>query len=393
MSIIGRVIDRGIVGPVIGRVIGDDQSALQQIQAILAGSESALFNPAISSTVFQNYYGGNLGGDAGSGDPVGLMLDVSRGLSLGDNIWTSANVNEAANWTDNGNSTWTSNPAQSGELDLVYGVGDSGVFQVDLQISGQTEGVVAVFVRSAGDAGNERVSSLISDESGVFRLVVKVSPGTTGYSIRVYASSSDATVGLIAREIQGNHAYQTVSSDRPTLQNSGSLWEVVGDGISKHLLSDLDMSGSDEATFVVGAERQSNGHPVCYGNISSGTAWSLSFFSTSNRSAMASRATSYKDATIDGALSAQRYVFSGRSKISTPVVEHRRNRSSWSQNTATQGAGANYGNQQLALFGNPSGPSFNTTKIQAVCVSGRKLTDEEIYTIEGYISSLSGVAL
>ena len=178
----------------------------QQIQKLFANGEQGFFyDPNDLSTMFQNSAG--TVPVTGAGQPVGLMLDKSKGLVRGSvNLFSNVNRKDK-NWIDNGDGTFTSDGG-TGFFGVVKSAAVPGkyyewTFEVTSYTSGRVRplnsmGVGYDFVTSAGTYNQKVVNN--------------------SSSLYFYGDSFGGTIRQISvRELFGNHAYQSSSARRPLL--------------------------------------------------------------------------------------------------------------------------------------------------------------------------------
>lgn len=150
--------------------------------------------------------------------PVGLMLDKSKGLVLGPELVTNGDFsNGSTGWTL-GNASWSVSGGKASND------GTNGVFASLVQSSAITAGKFYVVewdqTITSGSvnlwfAGTQSIASVVSGS------------GRKSYKVRAAVSGSlffEASIGgvlsldnISVRELPGNHAYQTVSTKRPVL--------------------------------------------------------------------------------------------------------------------------------------------------------------------------------
>lgn len=169
------------------------------------------------------------------GDPVGLMLDKSQGLSQGPELSTNGTFTGSASpWLGGAFTYNDNNVIASGPGELYQLVGDSinsGTFYVI------TFEVVSISTGSIAAYCGERVSSGFSS-IGVHTAIIEIGGSNTAIGIRNL--SSDAVVDNVSiKELPGNHATQTVAASRRLYKTNGQqgwlLDDLVDDGINAQL--------------------------------------------------------------------------------------------------------------------------------------------------------------
>ena len=215
-------------------------------QLFLTGEQGVWYDPSDLSTLFKDAKGTQP--VTTDGDPVGLMLDKSRGLQLGAELVVNGSfTSNVDNWTNTSGTTlsWENGKAR---LDFTN-VGDAGIYQVINQPAGfcevtttvtrQYTGANAVSISLPGSGsgdvylaqGETKTIKFVSyrDTAGAANLLIRTAVGVaTGYF-----TVDEVSVG----ELKGNHATQTVSASRPTYQTDGILHWLQFDGVDDVLVA------------------------------------------------------------------------------------------------------------------------------------------------------------
>jgi hypothetical protein len=162
------------------------------------------------------------------GQPVGLMLDRSRGLALGSELVTNGDFSSGTGWTlgtgwavSGGQATFTATGANSALTTVATAAA----------VSGRTYEIRYTVVSNTLNAGTLRLGAF---SSGSYSSAVQTLPSTVGNQIFRFQSvpsgagtvldfwvTSAATSGSITidnisvKELAGNHAVQATSANRP----------------------------------------------------------------------------------------------------------------------------------------------------------------------------------
>lgn len=213
----------------------------QLIKSLFANNEQGFaYDPNDLTTMFQDAAG--TVPVTGAGQAVGLMLDKSKGLTLGSEAIVGGNFENGLIGTiTNGNgsvSEWelnTVNPisgTQDGKLTvstpasvrpfLLFQspskrVGAVYEFSFDYKVLNGNPNMPLIYTGGGTYAINK---ALIGSGRLVFKGVVT---GTGSYEILYFSASSPYALqidNVSVREIQGNHAYQSTSASRPILQDA-----------------------------------------------------------------------------------------------------------------------------------------------------------------------------
>lgn len=152
---------------------------------------------------------------AGVGDPVGLLLDRSKGLVIGPELVTAGWTADAG-WSQDGQTFTAANVTINTGVRLA-GLGTAGKwYRADVTWSGANN-----FWRFYGD----RFTTLldISTGSGSATVHWLSTGGTT--ELRGLNGAQSGTFTISVRELPGNHATQATSAARPTLR---AVYDGVG---------------------------------------------------------------------------------------------------------------------------------------------------------------------
>ena len=194
----------------------------QEIVALFENGEvGAWYDPSDSTTVFQDAAGRT---PATVGDPVGLILDKSKGLTLGAEAVTNGTFDTDTDW--NKGPGWS---ISGGVASFATTGGTSNLDQICLvigktyQISWDQTTASGVMVVFAG------VSSPVSSFGGTQRYTIRVeAKGNTRLYFQAQPTFSGSIDNVTVKELPGNHATQTISSARPILQQSGATASGFG---------------------------------------------------------------------------------------------------------------------------------------------------------------------
>ena len=197
------------------------------------GEQGVWYDPSDFSTLYQDAAGTTP--VTAVEQPVGLMLDKSKGLVLGPELVTNGTF-------DTDTSGWTAFDATlsivDGKLRVDTGIDYGRAFQAIPVVAGKTylvtatvtnvSGSTATIVNfspdliEGGDAPIGNSSSGIGSRQASF---VWTAPQTRSYAIRVQNNNTDPNSindfdNISVRELPGNHAFQTTSASRPVLKAS-----------------------------------------------------------------------------------------------------------------------------------------------------------------------------
>jgi hypothetical protein len=151
--------------------------------------------------------------------PVGLMLDKSKGLVLGPELVKNGEFSSASNW--NLNAGWSigsgsANYSTTGSATIlsqanVFTVGKH--YQVSFTITSLLAGGFSIY-SGTGDI-LPTGQSVSGNSTGTFTGII--SAASTSLVIRGGATAVGSIDNISVRELPGNHAFQTTSASRPVL--------------------------------------------------------------------------------------------------------------------------------------------------------------------------------
>ena len=213
------------------------------------GEQGFFYDPNDLSTMFQDATGANP--VTAAGQPVGLVLDKSKGLVLG---------NELSNYSAGFSSLSGISPVGA-TLSLVgtalVVTAQAGISRrAEIPISGLTIGrfYKIKIVAHKSSVGNTQVFYGFTAFSKATYSIRVLSETATEYTltleatamsgvIRAYAATEEfigaqlIVESISVKEVLGNHAYQTTSAARPILQNNPN--RIVYDGVDDKLTTNL----------------------------------------------------------------------------------------------------------------------------------------------------------
>lgn len=221
-------IGRGVFEAPGATVIGGKKPSfnLEILKLFANGEQGFWYDPSDMGAMFQDAAG--TVPVTAAGQPVGLMLDKSKGLSLGFERVVNGNFSDGTSWTGiNGTDEVVSN----GFLNFINAsVGNPNVFQsgvfepnksykVSFRVANYAFG--SVYLVAYSSITGETVSTAQVSTNGVYTTIIKCPPNATGtLGIRVLSASILSITDVSVKEVAGNHAYQTTSSMRPLLTAS-----------------------------------------------------------------------------------------------------------------------------------------------------------------------------
>ena len=252
------------------------RSLVAAIRSLFAANEPGVwYDPSDLSTMFQDAAGTTP--VTAVEQPVGLMLDKSKGLVLGPEL--------ATGWLDNGASWTAAAPAflqNNGvsantltlELVQVYGgtarayreiTGALGkTYLVTQTVAATTATGTVPYGIQARTSADVLISQHLITGSGSRRLIFTATSATVRVTFTV--DGTNETVGdkfylsnISVREIPGNHAYQTTATSRPVLRQDGNgKHYLYFDGVDDWLVTNTITPGIDKVQVFAGVRKLSD---------------------------------------------------------------------------------------------------------------------------------------
>lgn len=234
-------------------ILGSASKTLNQlIKSLFANNEQGFaYDPNDLSTMYRDAAG--IIPVTGAGQPLGLMLDKSKGLALSNELVTNGDFsNGLSGWSvQNGTSvivngaarvTATSTAQPQLYMPTAFLAGKRIEISVDFM---NRTGGTGVFVGLYSVALGAVVSVTSNNASGVVKMQATIPLGFDG---GLYCRLNSPTAGsyvdfdnVSIKEITGNHAYQTTSSMRPLLAASPQRldYDTVDDKLTTTLPAQL----------------------------------------------------------------------------------------------------------------------------------------------------------
>lgn len=203
------------------------------------GEEGAWYDPSDLSTLYYQDAAGTTPVTA-LGQPVGLIIDKSRGLVRGPELVPALDLT-AADWATTGTlltvtpSSFTNASGSAAGRQTPALVTSGKTFQVSVSYT-KTNSGVSFFVYASG--GNSQASS--SANSGTLSCIITAT--TNQLYLRLNGNDTVTITSLSVRELPGNHARQATATARPTLQAGN---KIDFDGVDDKLTTTFPDLGSN----------------------------------------------------------------------------------------------------------------------------------------------------
>lgn len=181
---------------------------------LFASAEKGVwYDPADFSTLFQD--GAGTTPVTAVGQPVGLMLDKSKGLALGADILSNGTFDTDTLWTKDPGWTISGGKATLSELTsgrMIYqlGVATAGkVYRVTYEVVTVTSGAATLYF-----GGNTGVSRSVP---GVYTEILTMGSTNTRSGVVSDPTFLGSIDNISIQEVQGSHATQSTATARPIL--------------------------------------------------------------------------------------------------------------------------------------------------------------------------------
>ena len=233
----------------VSKAVGDvfKPTFNQSIKSLFANNEQGFaYDPNDLSTMFQDAAGAVP--VTGAGQPVGLMLDKSKGLVLGSDLRGTGAGITTVGVTVQGDHTYRL--VSSGEIQSFNYIGiPIGVVEVDYEILGTPTGSLRIDLST--------FSTYIPATAGRRKAIIYNTRGSVAF-VRS-TSPTDVTVKVHSiRIVAGNHAYQTNSASRPILRQNATTgaYYLEFDGSDDFLAtSSIDFTATDKISLFAGVRK------------------------------------------------------------------------------------------------------------------------------------------
>ena len=239
---------------------------------LFAGGEQGLWlDPSQMSTLYQDSNG--VTPCTAAGDPVGLILDQSRGglSQIGADLVTNGTFAADSDWTKGANWTIGSGVATktggaANNLTQTIGSTAAAWYRISLDVT-RSAGTLTISLGTSG-------TTYAITATGSYTFFILAGSGTQTLTLAGDSSFAGTVDNVVVRNVPGNHAYQTTSASRPTLQTTGGLWYLSFDGSDDSLVTNaVDFTATDEMTVIAGVRKLSDAARgiICELSVSVGT--------------------------------------------------------------------------------------------------------------------------
>lgn len=395
----------------IADVIRRTSSAFNPVSFFSAGEQGVWYDPSDLSTLFQDSAGTTP--VTAVEQPVGLMLDKSKGLVLGPELVTNGdfsngitgwsvtagvggtitNISGELEMTTSGAGILVSSPISVvvGKTYSLSGAGRLGSYGPTVQF-----GVAAT--NNATPSQQTFTSTLQTVKTAIF-----TATATTMFVIlrfpTVGTSGQNAFFDNISvRELPGNHAFQSTAIDRSILrQDEFGNYRLAANGTNTWMQTNsIDFSGTDKVTVFAGVRKLSDAARGIFCELGTGSLngsfnleapfiGPLNTFGSNGRGTIAVGVNYIDPAPVTRVLAV-------RQDISGDALAIRSDSVQMAESTLDQGSG-NFGNYPMFLFRrNGTSIPFNGY-FYGLLIRGALCTDAQITSMEQWLAPKTGVTL
>jgi len=234
----------------------------------VSGEQGIWLDPSDFSTLYQDAAGTTP--VTAVGQPVGLALDKRLGLALGAELVTNGDFDNADGWVLQSEAS-----ISSGSLNFNATATRTATATGASCVSGRWYVVEFDLTYTSGtarfDAGGG--TTTITGSTG-HKKYIRQATGTNAFYFSCASAGAVYSVdNVTVRELPGNHAYQTTSASRPTLQqDSNGLYYLNFDGTDDGMATpSIDFTGTDKMTVWAGAQSASTADTAIIAELSSAT--------------------------------------------------------------------------------------------------------------------------
>ncbi|SNS29157.1 hypothetical protein [Antarctobacter heliothermus] len=243
-----------------GLRIGRPYSPLQLFES---GAAGVWFDPSDLSTLYQDAAGSTP--VTGHEQPVGLMLDKSRGLGLGPELAEAlptpliSNAGGSVGAYDPITRTMT-NPTLGTEngyprFRFAVGLVAGKRYRIAGVVSGDLSRLIGIRLHTSGGINDVP----FNPTTGVFDARQVAAADVIDFRFENSAAAAVSIVSISVRELPGAHAAQPISARRPTYQTADSLNWLNFDGIDDLLLTpSVSLSATSRLSLFAGVRKPSD---------------------------------------------------------------------------------------------------------------------------------------
>ena len=381
------------------------QMTLNPLTLFLNGEQGVWYDPSDFSTMFQDSAGTTP--VTAVEQPVGLLLDKSKGLTLGPELVTNGDFSDGTTgWSVTQNDGTIA--VVAGELEFTYGTAIPSFSRSVSCVVGKSYKVSAVIRQGTTAAQVDvRVSPNGTLNASITILPATTTTPTTVSAVFVATAATMYVGGRVAgagtalydnitiKELPGNHASQATSTKRPLLRQDGNgKYYLYFDGVDDFLVTNaVDFTATDKMTVFAGVRKVVNGSFPVFAELGAYNANLGSFTlggNNGNGYVWGSKGTVAANVIVTTGFPAPiTNVLTGIGSISTDVAVLRANGVQIGALATDQGTG-NYGNLALYIGARTGASLFVNGHIYSLIVRGAQSTATQLVSAETYVNSKTG---
>lgn len=368
-------------------------SLFEDVAALFAnGEQGAWYDPSDTSTMYQDSQGTTP--VTAIAQPVGLILDKSKGLTLGPELISNGGFATDTVWTKG--IGWT---IGSGNAQAATPLGAAAISQAEAIVSGRpyqiTFNVVSI---SAGSVtlqftGTGTQSGPTFTTTGLKTCILIANANYTTFGVLAAIGTIATIDDVSAKELPGNHAFQTTTTKRPLYQSAGRYSYLAFDGVDDALVTNsIDFTSTDKMTVWAGVRKLSDAAAARIVNLNGTLNGSIRvvgpYFADASFGA-ASKGTIDSGVSVLGNAAPKTAVLTVQSNISQPLIGIRVNSAASVNVITSQGAGM-YSNAPLYIGGASTDTNPFNGNLYSLIVRGAQSSDAQIASTEQYVNGKTG---
>lgn len=344
-----------------------------------------------------------------AGDPVGLMLDKSRGAVRGPELLENGDfANDTTGWSVGAS-------AVVGGALAITDLFSNPVLQQKPTTSGVTYAVTFdVLSRQSTTAtcrlrvGGGSYSGAFVPNPGTYHFLLVSAGGATAFELRNSAGAPAFHIDNISvKELPGNHATQSVSAARPTYQTDGTLHWIKPDGVDDFLVTGIiNFTASTKLSVFVALRKLSDAQGVSTsfilgdsGITKNGFAMYAPHSTTDRKIAWSMGGNSQRFVSLDAfpapATIVQSARFDNAASLVSDAIRPRVNGAAVGTTVVTAGQPGlgGFANDYIRIFKQDAGAIFSSNSFYGGIIATGETSDAEMDFADQYLASKSGVAI
>jgi len=201
------------------------------------GEQGAWYDPSDLTTMFQDRAGTTP--VTADGQPVGLILDKSKGLVLGPELVTNGDFATDTGWTKSAGTTISGGKVNLASVAINtiafeqtgYSLVVGKTYEIKFEISNYSSGSFSIRL---GNNTLNNITGINANGSYVYR-IVQGNTGTQSFSVFVAVIGTASFDNISVKEIPGNHAVAPSDAARPLYKTDGTYHWLQFDGVDDSL--------------------------------------------------------------------------------------------------------------------------------------------------------------